>query len=57
MKLSLPFYSILEQMWVSLATMQFDGPAMIWLQSMENQVLKMNWEELVLSLTNRLGRG
>lgn len=50
------FYSVPFDMWVKLATMHFDGPVVFWLQSMDNKVFYMTWEELGLALSNRFGR-
>ena len=38
------FYSVPVEMWVRLATLHFDGPAMFWLWSMDNRVLSMSWD-------------
>lgn len=50
------FYAVPVDKWVKLGVLNFDGSALLWLQSMEARVNEMGWEELCVALCNRFGR-
>jgi hypothetical protein len=50
------YYVVPVEMWIRLATMHFEGPALFWLQSMEGRTREMNWGELYAALITRFGR-
>jgi hypothetical protein len=50
------YHVVPVEMWIRLATMHFEGPALFWLQSMEGRTREMNWGELCAALITRFGR-
>jgi hypothetical protein len=50
------FYFVPMERWIRLATVHFEGSALLWLQSVESRIREMNWEELCLALTTRFER-
>lgn len=49
-------YAIPVEMWVKLDLMHFDGHATFRLQSAEDHLRNMCWEELVMAMCTRFGR-
>ncbi|XP_035816765.1 uncharacterized protein [Zea mays] len=50
------YYAVPVEMWIRLAIMHFEGPALFWLESMEGRTREMNWGELCTALLTRFGR-
>lgn len=50
------FYSVARGMWIRMAIMNFVGTATFWLQSVENRLGEMSWEEFCGCLNARFGR-
>jgi hypothetical protein len=49
-------YAMEPIVWVEVATMHFQGPAVMWLQSVDHRVCSTTWRELCSWLHNHLGR-
>jgi hypothetical protein len=43
-------------MWIRIVVMHFEGSALFWLQSVEDRLKHMSWEEFCANLSNRFGR-
>jgi hypothetical protein len=49
-------YSVDPRMWIKVASMQFVGPATIWLQSIEYKLVQMSWGEFGRLIQERFGK-
>jgi hypothetical protein len=49
-------YSVDPRMWIKVASMQFVGPAAIWLQSIEYKLVQMSWGEFGRLIQERFGK-
>ncbi|XP_035818132.1 F-box domain containing protein isoform X1 [Zea mays] len=50
------FYLVPRERWIRMSIMYFEGPAVFWVQSMEDKIREMNWEEFCTHLVTRFGR-
>ncbi|VAI24746.1 unnamed protein product [Triticum turgidum subsp. durum] len=49
-------FSVRDSYWVPMASLNFSGPAAIWLQSMQRKIAGLNWESFTALLCTRFGR-
>lgn len=49
-------FGILSSFWVPMATLNFSGPASIWLQSVQKKISEYDWESFSALLCTRFGR-
>lgn len=43
-------------LWIAVAAMQFEGPAVHWLSSVQHKFVRSSWEEFCAAVLNRFGR-
>jgi hypothetical protein len=49
-------YETSPHLWVKLASMQFIGPASLWLNSIQSIICKLTWTEFCQEVVVRFGR-
>lgn len=49
-------FTVHESYWVPMATLNFSGPVVIWLQSMHRKIAGLNWEWFTSWLCTQFGR-